>query len=607
MIYTLGCRKDPVDLRDIPMGLVLPAIPVPLRIDYTPLMSPVRDQGDEGTCHSEDTEILTIDGWKFFSEVTNRDNLATINPDTFKLEYQKPLKLHKYEFAGDLYHCTNIHLDFAITPEHRMFVRKFDNVKKIMSDKFGFVRVMNLGWYSGLLSSPSGFDGKFIKNIKIGDKDIAGDDLLKFFGIFLSDGWLRKRKTSKYGYVTGVCCFKNEYYDTIYKLLKSLPFGFHEQSGRTGYFTSSDKHLYHYLEPYAINGALNKYVPDFIKNAPSSQIQLFLDFFCFGDGHKTQDGRIWYYTSSKRMANDLQEMVLKTGKNSSIIVRPVKDRLIFKKRVIKATKCHEAYVVSVWRTPHLSIDRKKQMRVKHYKGMVYCASVSNSLLLTRRNGKILISGNCVAFASVVGVKEYEDAKEYKRLIALAPRYVYSLCKQNDGAPDEEGTYPRVAMKMLLKFGVCPESMWPYEPHQTNDHKKGADAKAKVYRIKAYARLESVQEMKRSLLVNGPFLAGVRVYESWFSKSVEKTGLIPLPKKGEDIAGGHAICIVGYDDEKGLFKFKNSWSAKWAQKGYGFLPYAYMQRYCSDAWSATDLIENPEFIVAQRQKVLKSYV
>ncbi len=209
-------------------------------------------------------------------------------------------------------------------------------------------------------------------------------------------------------------------------------------------------------------------------------------------------------------------------------------------------------------------------------------------------------GTCVAFASVVGVKEYEDKKEYRKLIELSPRYVYSLCKQYDGFPEEEGTYPRIAMKMLLHYGVCPESLWPYRPHQTNDHKPGADLKAKTYRIKAYARLKSLLEMKRSLMVNGPFLAGVRVYDSWFNPGVAKSGLIPMPKKGEDLAGGHAICIVGYDDRKKLFKFKNSWSKKWADWGYGYLKYEYLSRYCQDAWSATDLIENPKALVKMIQ-------
>ena len=50
MKFSLGCLKDPIDSRDIPMGLVLPAVTVPVSFDFTKLMSPVRNQGDEGTC-----------------------------------------------------------------------------------------------------------------------------------------------------------------------------------------------------------------------------------------------------------------------------------------------------------------------------------------------------------------------------------------------------------------------------------------------------------------------------------------------------------------------------------------------------------------------------
>jgi hypothetical protein len=111
------------------------------------------------------------------------------------------------------------------------------------------------------------------------------------------------------------------------------------------------------------------------------------------------------------------------------------------------------------------------------------------------------------------------------------------------------------MKVLLNYGVCLEKFWPYYPHQTDRPKKNADITARQYRIRAYARLKTILEMKRSLVVNGPFLAGVKVFVSWFNPKVSKTGLIPLPKPKEEFAGGHAICIVGYDDSKGLFKFK----------------------------------------------------
>ena len=60
-------------------------------------------------------------------------------------------------------------------------------------------------------------------------------------------------------------------------------------------------------------------------------------------------------------------------------------------------------------------------------------------------------GTCVAFASVVGVKEFQDKKEYHKLIKLSPRFLYNLCKKFDGDPFEEGTYPRIAMKILLSL------------------------------------------------------------------------------------------------------------------------------------------------------------
>ena len=62
----------------------------------------------------------------------------------------------------------------------------------------------------------------------------------------------------------------------------------------------------------------------------------------------------------------------------------------------------------------------------------------------------------------------------------------------------------------------------------------------------------------------------------------------MPQKNENTLGGHAICAVGYDDKKQLIKFKNSWSTQWGNKGYGFLPYAYIERYMLDAWSSVDM-------------------
>lgn len=197
-------------------------------------------------------------------------------------------------------------------------------------------------------------------------------------------------------------------------------------------------------------------------------------------------------------------------------------------------------------------------------------------------------GTCVSFACAAGMKEYQELLDYKKLVELSPRFVYSECKKIDGMPQEEGTTIRAAMQTLESRGVCQEKFWPYAPHQKDKPKEGAAVNAKKFCVMTYARMLNLNELRLSLASKGPCVIGVEVFEGMMKT---KTGIVPMPKKNETALGGHAICPVGYDDKKKVVKFKNSWSDKWGQKGYGFLPYVYIERYMMDAWSSVD-IEDP---------------
>jgi C1A family cysteine protease len=197
-------------------------------------------------------------------------------------------------------------------------------------------------------------------------------------------------------------------------------------------------------------------------------------------------------------------------------------------------------------------------------------------------------GTCVGFAVASGMKEYQEFLDYKKLVELSPRFVYSEAMKIDGVPGLEGTTIRAGMKVLERIGVCQEKLWPYSPHQKDKPKVGAKANARKFRILAYARILNLNELRMALLSKGPVVLGIEVFKGMLKT---KTGMVPLPKKNETSLGGHAICAVGYDDEKRLVKFKNSWSAKWGRQGFGYLPYAYIKRYMMDAWSSVD-IEDP---------------
>jgi C1A family cysteine protease len=198
-------------------------------------------------------------------------------------------------------------------------------------------------------------------------------------------------------------------------------------------------------------------------------------------------------------------------------------------------------------------------------------------------------GTCVAFASVA-VKEYQEKKEWKTDNDFSKRYLYQECKKIDDIPDEEGTYPRCAMKVLLNKGVPPESCWRYLPNIIGTPCKNADALAMPNRIEGYWRVDdNIDAIKESLYLNGPMVVGIDVYESFENAS---DGIVPMPKNGEELLGGHAICLVGFDDKKKLLKFKNSWGIIWGDTGYGYLPYDYVDPYLYDAWACRDFLGEP---------------
>ncbi|MEI1420937.1 C1 family peptidase [Bacillus cabrialesii] len=208
---------------------------------------------------------------------------------------------------------------------------------------------------------------------------------------------------------------------------------------------------------------------------------------------------------------------------------------------------------------------------------------------------------CVGFA-FAAMKEYQELKEHKRYIQFSPLYLYQKCKEVDNIPDE-GTHPRVAVKILHKEGICEESYHPYKTEEGIPPLPGAEENALQYRIHAYAQLTNVQAMKRSLSVNGPFVAGLPYVMTDWLVTASIDGMIPMPQNESKLRTGHAICIVGYDDDKQVFKFQNSWGPKWGDGGFGYLPYDYMEKYCKEAYGATDLVHNPEALVKQKEAVL----
>ncbi len=155
---------------------------------------------------------------------------------------------------------------------------------------------------------------------------------------------------------------------------------------------------------------------------------------------------------------------------------------------------------------------------------------------------------------------------------------------------DTGSTIRQSVKMLVKYGAPAETEWPYDITQFKkkpDPKCYADGAlhlAKVYRPVS----QDLVTMKSCLSDGYPILIGFTVYSSFESAAVAKTGLMPMPSHSENVLGGHAVLVVGYDDNKQCFTVRNSWGSAWGDAGYFYMPYAYATdpHLASDFWTIT---------------------
>lgn len=104
-----------------------------------------------------------------------------------------------------------------------------------------------------------------------------------------------------------------------------------------------------------------------------------------------------FYTSSKKMADGIQELLLKTGKVGTIKKREGRGRIWIKDHFANSSGVQYEVIERVKKLDSW-IDRR-DMQIIDYDGKVYCATVKNHVMYVRRNGKPYWCGNTSMFWS----------------------------------------------------------------------------------------------------------------------------------------------------------------------------------------------------------------
>ena len=360
------------------------------------------------TCHSDDTDVLTRSGWKSITEITLDDSVATLNPETNELFYQQPTELYSYPYHGEMVHVSSRFLDMLITPNHNVWVRhahtdewKMEEVADVPvtahykrdADWSGEER--EYFTLPAITVQNGGFGGER----EHPDKEIPMDDWLRFFGIWIAEGHTYRGKTGKRQAVVSITQKRSgSQFEDIQTWVNALGFKVqandrhdHEYADDIVNLRISSLQLYEYLKQFGKSH--DKFVPQFIKELPPRQIRIFLDAYYAGDGtygttkrHDHDADRDYRrtpysFTVSKRLADDISELILKVGNCPSL-----------------AWKKGNGFGAGIWRTTEgkrfANGCRPSKYELVDYHGDVYCLTVpKHHLIYTRRNGKSCWGGN----------------------------------------------------------------------------------------------------------------------------------------------------------------------------------------------------------------------
>ena len=177
-------------------------------------------------------------------------------------------------------------------------------------------------------------------------------------------------------------------------------------------------------------------------------------------------------------------------------------------------------------------------------------------------------GSCVAFGTISALEAVVQIELGQILdLDLSESHLF-YC---GGGSCSNGWTMSKSVKYLETYGVPEESCFPYTPTQTDCTETCPDWQTNAITIIDGARIKSsppkIADVQAALIEHGPLVTTFNVYDDFFYY----TSGIYEHVSGE-VAGGHAVAIVGYDNINECWICKNSWGRNWGENVFFRIKY-----------------------------------
>jgi len=242
------------------------------------------------------------------------------------------------------------------------------------------------------------------------------------------------------------------------------------------------------------------------------------------------------------------------------------------------------------------LPRKAALATRAYEGLPKSFSLKQYAPLP---GDQNAYGTCVAWASAYAARTISESVALDRKNqtettgnVFSPVYVYRNIRPDD--PEcRRGAQIYSALNLMRDSGAVKmldiERSIAFPRVDLSNY-----SESKRYPIAGYVTLFSREDkqkpafitrmVKKSLAEGKPVVVGMNTPDSF----LEARNVWRPSEDPDNFYGGHAMCVVGYDDNRGAFELINSWGRKWGNGGFIWVPYTVFVNFVIESY---ELIEN----------------
>lgn len=327
-------------------------------------------------CYDKETKVFTKLGWVFWNETNNNTEFAcNINGE---LQFHRANKLIKEKYEGELLGIKNRTLDILVTPNHRMWCRKYRNTSSVKRCGLGAWQFINMSEVFGkpreFIISHQPYTG-FIE---------FNPDMAELVGWYISEGYIGNKK------------YKTRF--VISQSLKANP----EKTARIGYLLAKLNLNYKYsghnfyikncrkLRDYLANNcgifSANKTIPEEALYWSIEARTRLLDSLISGDGHTYENNHRVYHSTSQTLITQIIRLAISLGYASKQCKTYPRSQMNSKHKDGLSASILTSKIQGITHT-----DRPEDLDSYYkqkYNDYVYCAQVPGELLLVCRNNSV---------------------------------------------------------------------------------------------------------------------------------------------------------------------------------------------------------------------------